>query len=139
MNNQIIWSLSSITIILSLGESKKFLVETMDDQPEGYKGGANGDDYSLPLFYDCKTKVECPGKSHCWHGFCVPVDSYQTQHGGDDEEDYSSTLSPLIWGDEEDASTTLATVNWGHDKCKTASDCPEPYNYCINNGICGSI
>ena len=27
----------------------------------------------------------------------------------------------------------------GHDKCKTASDSPEPYNYCINNGICGSI
>ncbi|XP_023344371.1 uncharacterized protein LOC111713676 [Eurytemora carolleeae] len=43
MKNQLVRSLSVFTVILSLGESKKYLLET-DGQPEG---GADGDDYTF--------------------------------------------------------------------------------------------
>ncbi|XP_023343837.1 uncharacterized protein LOC111713242 [Eurytemora carolleeae] len=83
MNNGIIWSFSSITILLSLGKSKTFLVETIDDQPGGHKGGVNGDDYSLPLLYEgadweeqvpCEERKDtflCPGDWICKKHTCI--------------------------------------------------------------------
>ncbi|XP_023344365.1 uncharacterized protein LOC111713672 [Eurytemora carolleeae] len=98
MKNQVIQILCVITVLLSLGESKKYLLET-DDQLEGNVGGADGDDYLnfLPFqkgsrepdhkrrreqaeeweelqekrrkaIVPCKADEDCPEQNKCLHG-----------------------------------------------------------------------
>ncbi|XP_023343077.1 uncharacterized protein LOC111712631 isoform X2 [Eurytemora carolleeae] len=83
MKNQEVWFLCVLTIMLSLGESKKFLVETMDDIPGGNEGDeVSGDDYYMRIelpkapFQEkvpCKERTgntTCPELMSCLRDHC---------------------------------------------------------------------
>ncbi|XP_023349082.1 uncharacterized protein LOC111717858 isoform X2 [Eurytemora carolleeae] len=118
MNNQMIRSLSILTFILSLGESKKYLLET-DDQPGESVGGTDdGEDYTNQINIkdipcaERTGKWKCPEEMICEQGNCIPKDegepkTYLVETKDEDKEDYLPK-----------------------PECEKASDCPEPYNTC---------